>query len=160
MKSIFGSIVLSCLNLANAMEPVNWQKCEEESSCPICCVYEQIDLLRQKIGEIQEENRQLRAQLKARSSFIRMPDFSKPITKNNGVEYVAEEDGWLQLSACVGSAGDAARLYINGAEVLHISTGWSCISCAQIAPVQAGDRYVANGTLKGGSFGVNFFPCK
>jgi hypothetical protein len=159
MKGIFLGVVLSCLSTTSAMESVNLQKHEKTEDYFICCVYEQIDSLYKKICEVQEENLRLTERLERyKDSFVNMPDFSRQIFKDYGVQYIAEEDGWLLLSACPGSCGDGAYLNINGIEVLRISTGCSCISCAQITPVKAGDRYSFRSTVKVGSYGACFFP--
>jgi hypothetical protein len=150
-------------------------KKETSSGCWLCDVYEQIESLGQNYEAVKEENRLLKElfetekmktqtlkdkiELINNRNFVNMPDYAKETPKGWGIEHIAEESGWVKIAACVGSVGDEAHLYVNGISVLRIATGWSCIAGVQIAPVQAGDKYIAKGTLKnGGDLNVSFFP--
>jgi hypothetical protein len=139
-----------------------------------CDIYKQIESLRQNYEAVKEENRLIKElfetekmktqtlkneiELLNKSHFVKMPDYTKETIKVWGIEHIADENGWIKLKACVTSGTDEAKLYINGILVLRVAIGTGCIAGAQIAPVQAGDKYIANGNPHDGI--VSFFQCK
>lgn len=88
-----------------------------------------------------------------------MPDWSKMVSKTVGIEYTADQKGWLQAFCATSQNGIA--LYINGYRVGYCeaqgaddSGGFACL-----VPVDIGDTYQLEQT--GGSvYNFNFLPCK
>jgi hypothetical protein len=159
MKSVFICVsLLLCPDIINAMDPHEVKKSQtfDAFDCWLY-VYERIESLRQNYEAIKEENRLLKEQLD-KACFVSIPNYTKETAKTWGVEHVAEQNGWIKLKACVISGRDEAILYINGALVLRIGIDRGCIAGVQIAPVQAGDKYIATGNPHDGI--VSFFQCK